>query len=616
MTKFAPYALRPAGLRATPRLRRAHTLLAAPLVVLLASAGVMFAPAAANADSSSTLTVVGTSDVSDSGLSQNLIQPLFNKEYPQFSYAYSGNASGVAVDDAEAGTPVANGQSASVLLVHAPSLENQFVANGYSYNNQYGYAIFRNDFVLAGPSADPAGVSAAGANNGAHNIAQAFVDVANAGANGTASFISRGNTSGTTVSEHGIWALVAANPTLLAELPASVSLCAISSANGGGDAPILSADVSGNGAECPAFNGNPAGSIPNTPELPSWYISTNDKQAANVEAANACTSGSSGPNSCYVYTDRGTYDYLISGFSPSADISLKILTSGPQSSTAPGGEYALTNYFHAYIINPSKSGEAVNLTAAQDLITLLTSPTFQSDLATYLNFTEYPNNPDSLGVPFVGDASPALTQTGLPATVAAGKSVTVTGAVTNEEPGYPAPSNATVSVDEIVAGVPVPVASTTTNSDGTYSVTFVPTSSGSYQVSTGQISQIENSSLSPVFGDILSPAATTAEPLTVTGLSNAHVVSFKKTSSRKKTLTVTGTITPGPFTTGATVKLLGLAAGSSREKVLGNAKLKAGATSFTIKAKAKPGSVWILQLEYVQSGQANGFSGVKAVHVK
>ena len=42
--------------------------------------------------------------------------------------------------------------------------------------------------------------------------------------------------------------------------------------------------------------------------------------------------------------------------------------------SAPGGQYALINYFHAYIINPAKPNEQINLPAAKDLLNLLTSP--------------------------------------------------------------------------------------------------------------------------------------------------------------------------------------------------------------------------------------------------
>ena len=113
----------------------------------------LVAPSLASADTSSTLTIVGTSDVSDSGLIPNVIQPQFTKDFPQYTFKYVGSATGAAIQSAENGT---GGPSA--LIVHAASLENQFVADGFSYNNQYGNAIFTNDFILAGPTGDPAAV--------------------------------------------------------------------------------------------------------------------------------------------------------------------------------------------------------------------------------------------------------------------------------------------------------------------------------------------------------------------------------------------------------------------------------------------------------------------------
>ena len=142
----------------------------------------MLTPALASADSASTLTVVGTSDMSDSGLIPNLIQPQFQAAFPQFTFKYTGSATGTAIQNAQSG----NG-GPSVLIVHAASLENEFVAGGYSYQNQYGQAICTNDFVLAGnqgtrPASPPTRT----------NIAQALADVAAKGVAGTATFVSRG----------------------------------------------------------------------------------------------------------------------------------------------------------------------------------------------------------------------------------------------------------------------------------------------------------------------------------------------------------------------------------------------------------------------------------------
>ena len=148
-------------------------LLAVPLVGFLTAIALLLAPSLASADTSSTLTVVGTSDVNDSGLIPNVIQPEFQKAFPQYTFKYLPSATGAAIQAAENGT---GGPSA--LIVHAASLENQFVGNGFSYNNQYGNAIFTNDFVIIGPTGDPAGVGA----NAANNAAQSFADIAAAGA--------------------------------------------------------------------------------------------------------------------------------------------------------------------------------------------------------------------------------------------------------------------------------------------------------------------------------------------------------------------------------------------------------------------------------------------------
>ncbi len=438
-----------------------------------------------------------------------MIQPQFHAQFPQFTFKYSGSATGAAILAAENGT---GGPSA--LIVHAPSLENQFVAQGFSLNNQFGNAIFTNDFILAGPAtADAAHANVA--SNASNNIVQAFADVATAGNGGTATFESRGGSStapGTTVAEHGIWNLL--NSSGLKPPDSVLVLCKVSDADGGGMTPIKSSVQATSGQDCPD-----GGTVIQT-DAPSWYLINTGNQANNVNIANACTAAPGGANSCYVFTDRGTFDFLSSSNSPSAPNGIPNLTilTRNNSASAPGGANALINYFHVYIINPSKPGETVNTTAAQDFVNFLTSPTFQAQVKVYLNTTTDPGGP-----PFVPDASPVITQSGLPSLVAGGKTVTVTGTVTNAEPAFPALSGKTVSVDQIAGAIPVHVASGTTDTTGHYSITFTPTSSGSYQVSTGAISQIEIASLNPAYGDILSPAATPAGTMNVRGVGVDHV---------------------------------------------------------------------------------------------
>src|SRR5689334_7915742 len=86
---FPPRVARPGngrGRRGSPRLPLTSTA-----VGLLTAAALLLTPALASADDASHLTVVGTSDVSDSGLLANVIQPQFKAQFPQFTFKYSGS---------------------------------------------------------------------------------------------------------------------------------------------------------------------------------------------------------------------------------------------------------------------------------------------------------------------------------------------------------------------------------------------------------------------------------------------------------------------------------------------------------------------------------------------
>jgi ABC-type tungstate transport system permease subunit len=555
-----------------------------PLLGLVIAAVMLLTPGLAAADNSSSLTVIGTSDVSDSGLMSNLIQPQFHAAFPQFTFKYVGTSTGNAINSAMSGAA-----GASVLIVHAASLENQFVAGGFS-QEPFGRAIFTNDFVLGGPaSGDPAGVAA----NGQHNIVQAFADIAAAGDNGggtpKVTFVSRGGTPGTTVEEHQIWALVDKSGLT----PSGVLLCTVSAGNGGGETPIAAGNgVSASGQPCPNN-----GSLPSGGQLPKWYVITGVSQGPNVVLANSCNGFQSPANTCYVLTDRGTFDFLASGTDPIGAIpNLGIVTRGPQDASAPGGPDLLVNYFHAYVINPSKPGETVNLTAAQDFVNFLTSPALQSQLKVYLD--DLDPKIDPAGAPFVADASPDLTASGFPSTNNGGSSVTVTGQLTNAEVGYPALANKTVNVDELVGGVPVPVKSGTTNSSGGYSITFVPPSSGSYQVSTGQIQMIEDTSLSPVFGDLLSPAATDPVKVNVQG-----AVTISSTKGSAGGATATGVVSPGAPDSNATVEILARRQNSTEGfSQAGGTSLSSGQSAYAVTASLQPGK-WQLETSYRDPGE-------------
>jgi len=79
-----------------------------------------------------------------------------------------------------------------VLMVHARAAEDKFVAEGYGVNRR---DLMHNDFVLVGPHADPAGV------RGMKDINAALKAIKTKGA----SFISRGDDSGTNKKELALW---------------------------------------------------------------------------------------------------------------------------------------------------------------------------------------------------------------------------------------------------------------------------------------------------------------------------------------------------------------------------------------------------------------------------
>jgi len=78
------------------------------------------------------------------------------------------------------------------ILVHSRAAEDKFLDAGYGTHRR---EIMYNDFVFIGPSDDPAGVSEAS------SAADAFLAIANA----TATFVSRGDDSGTHKKEQSLW---------------------------------------------------------------------------------------------------------------------------------------------------------------------------------------------------------------------------------------------------------------------------------------------------------------------------------------------------------------------------------------------------------------------------
>jgi tungstate transport system substrate-binding protein len=81
---------------------------------------------------------------------------------------------------------------ADALLVHAPSSELPLVESGAAINRQL---VMHNDFIIVGPGSDPAGIE------GMTSAADAFAAIYDKGA----TFVSRGDDSGTNKKEIEIW---------------------------------------------------------------------------------------------------------------------------------------------------------------------------------------------------------------------------------------------------------------------------------------------------------------------------------------------------------------------------------------------------------------------------
>jgi tungstate transport system substrate-binding protein len=86
-----------------------------------------------------------------------------------------------------------------MIMVHARAAEDKFVAEGYGVDRR---DLMYNDFVIVGPKADPAGI------RGSKDLHAALKRIKDAGA----SFISRGDDSGTHKKELALWKAAGIDP--------------------------------------------------------------------------------------------------------------------------------------------------------------------------------------------------------------------------------------------------------------------------------------------------------------------------------------------------------------------------------------------------------------------
>lgn len=148
-------------------------------------------PAAIPDDLEADLVLATTTSTQDTGLLDVLI-PAFEKK------------TGVKVKVVAVGTGAAiemgKKGDADVVLVHARAAEDEFVASGYGINRR---DVMYNEFYIVGPKSDPAGVATT------VDAAAALKKIAA----DKATFISRGDKSGTHSKELAVWKKTGLTPT-------------------------------------------------------------------------------------------------------------------------------------------------------------------------------------------------------------------------------------------------------------------------------------------------------------------------------------------------------------------------------------------------------------------
>jgi tungstate transport system substrate-binding protein len=147
-------------------------------------AGAAFALAAVSpASAGEFIVVASTTSTEQSGLFGHIL-PMF-REATGIEVRVVAQGTGQALETGRRG-------DADVVFVHAPALEEAFVADGYGVER---LDVMVNDFVLVGPADDPAGIGEAS------SAADALAAIAEA----EAPFASRGDDSGTHVAEMSTW---------------------------------------------------------------------------------------------------------------------------------------------------------------------------------------------------------------------------------------------------------------------------------------------------------------------------------------------------------------------------------------------------------------------------
>lgn len=138
------------------------------------------------------MSIASTTSIQNSGLFDILIPGYERQSLYDVEVLVTAIGTGKAIRLAKQG-------KADLMFTHDPFREEKFVSEGYGVNRR---EVMHNDFILIGPSNDPAEISKA------QTAVNAFRSVANSGS----PFISRGDDSGTNIREMDIWEDAGINP--------------------------------------------------------------------------------------------------------------------------------------------------------------------------------------------------------------------------------------------------------------------------------------------------------------------------------------------------------------------------------------------------------------------
>lgn len=130
------------------------------------------------------LTLAATTTLEDSGLLAELVAA-FRAAHPEVRVRTLTGGTGEVLT-------LGRNRDVDVVLSHDPVAESTFVAEGHGIERR---EVMWNDFVIAGPPSDPAGV------RGLRDAAAAFAAIARA----RSPFVSRGDDSGTHRKERHLW---------------------------------------------------------------------------------------------------------------------------------------------------------------------------------------------------------------------------------------------------------------------------------------------------------------------------------------------------------------------------------------------------------------------------